>query len=113
MMRGGQEVVKAEAVGRIPECQCWVALTSSRELLFVNNFKMLFFQKLAMSADTDSDFSDTEIERVSSVTKISYDSVPKDIDFELKIKGSKKVRLEYVLKKGKILPYTADLQGKN
>ena len=73
----------------------------------------MFFQKPAMSADTDSDFSDTEIEKVSSVTKISFGSVPKDIDFDLKIKGTKKVRLQYVLKKDRILPYTAYLQGKN
>ena len=59
--------------------------------------------------DTDSDLSDTEIEKVSSVTKISFNSVTKDIEFDLKIKGSKKVRLQYVLKKDKILPYTVDL----
>ena len=62
--------------------------------------------------DTDSDFSDTEIVKVSSVSKISFNSVPKDIEFDLKIKGSKKVRLQYVLKKDKSLPYTIDLQGK-
>lgn len=71
---------------------------------------MILFQKPVM--DTDSDLSDTEIEKVSSVTKISFNSVTKDIEFDLKIKGSKKVRLQYVLKKDKILPYTVDLQGK-
>ena len=71
---------------------------------------MILSQKPVM--DTDSDLSDTEIEKVSSVTKISFNSVTKDIEFDLKIKGSKKVRLQYVLKKDKILPYTVDLQGK-
>ena len=60
---------------------------------------------------SDSDFTDTEIDRVSSVTKISFESVPKDIDFDLKIKGTKKVRLQYVLKKDRILPYTVNLHG--
>ena len=65
-----------------------------------------------MGSDTDSDFSDTEMKKVSSVTEKTFDFVPKNIDFDFKIKGSNKVRLKYTLKKDKILPYTAYLEGK-
>ena len=61
---------------------------------------------------SDSDFSDLEIQKVSSVSSKSFDSVPKDIDYDLKIKGIRKVRMKYSLKRHKILPYTAHLDGK-
>ena len=66
-----------------------------------------------MSSDSNSDFSDLTIKKVSSVSKKKFDFVPKDMAFDLKIKGPTKVRFNYILKKDKILPYTAYLEEGN
>ena len=75
---------------------------------------MIFFPSdIVMGSDSDSDFSDLTIKKVSSVSMKKFDFVPKDIDFDLKIKGITKVRFQYILKKDKILPYTAYLEEGN
>ena len=71
---------------------------------FISDFKM-----------SESDSSDCEqIERVSSLKSIpkSFDKVPDDMDFKLKLKTEATTqKLIYRLKKGSALPYTTNLKG--
>ena len=50
---------------------------------------------------SDSDLSDSEVVTVSSDSKKLYDFVPTDTEFDSKIKGERKLRLKYKLKRGK------------
>ena len=64
-----------------------------------------------LNMSDDSDFSDLEGKCVSSPIKC-YDQVPMNVVYDLKIRGPKKKRLNYTLKKGKPLPYKVLLEGK-
>lgn len=60
--------------------------------------------------------SDCEIERCESEKEQLFDTVPGDKLFTIKLKraGGKTYRiLEYDLKEGKLLPYTAFLKGRS
>ena len=61
---------------------------------------------------------DSDLVRVSSVesTKESFDVVPKDQDYKLKLfdmAGNLLEKVAYTLRKGKKLPFTRDLQGRS
>ena len=60
-----------------------------------------------------SDCEEVAIERVESEQEIAHDKVPKDKLFKLKFKDNEKTYmiLEYVLKRGRCLPYTVTLKG--
>lgn len=65
-------------------------------------------------AESDSSF-ELEIERVRSEKAKPYDMVPEDKFFRFKFKsnaGKTYNYFKYVLQKGEILPYCAELKGK-
>jgi hypothetical protein len=62
---------------------------------------------------SDSD-SDSGLKRVHSRTEPLFKVAPRDIDFKIKIvdNNCEPIRLLYTLKKGQMLPYEPDLEGK-
>ena len=59
---------------------------------------------------SDSDDSDTPLERVHSGPKV-YDSVPVDTDYHIRLVAVKNQRLWYTLKAGQSLPHDITLKG--
>ena len=83
---------------------------------FQKELVYLIYYICPISEDLSAKMSDHEvaIERVRSEQEVAYDKVPGDVIFLLKFrnKDGKVYRInEYVLKKGRFLPYLAVLKG--